>query len=358
MTIAAQHELSDPPTDIISAIEFGPNGSSRLLVSSWDRHLHLYEAQSDTSKLLSRIEHRAPILDTCFGPDDKTAYTAGLDWDVSHIDLETSTKTVLSTHKDGVKAIVFSPAHNLLISAGWDCTLHLHLISADGHIQRAPATITLPAKPYALSLTGNKCIVAMASREISIYELDALKTGAESVDTGAARDQEHIIDVPTFQRRESSIKFMTRTICGMPDDQGYAVSSIEGRVGVEYFDPAEASQARNYAFKCHRQDEDEDTVAVFPVNALAFHPVRKTTFASGGGDGFVVLWDGVGKRRIRQYQSFPDSVCALAWSGDGSQLAVGVSPGFEDGTEEVQSSKIKVFLRSVPDAEVKGKPIN
>ncbi len=33
-------------------------------------------------RLLNKIEHRAPVLDVCFGQDDNEAYTAGLDWDV------------------------------------------------------------------------------------------------------------------------------------------------------------------------------------------------------------------------------------------------------------------------------------
>ena len=53
---------------------------------------------------------------------------------------------------------------------------------------------------------------------------------------------------------------------------GYASSSIEGRVAVEFFDPSQEVQNRKYAFKCHRRVIDGvDTV--YPVNALAFHPV-------------------------------------------------------------------------------------
>lgn len=41
-----------------------------------------------------------------------------------------------------------------------------------------------------------------------------------------------------------------------------------------------AVQARRYAFKCHRKsDTGRDTV--YPVNAIAFHPIHGT-FASGG----------------------------------------------------------------------------
>lgn len=50
------------------------------------------------------------------------------------------------------------------------------------------------------------------------------------------------------------------------------MGSIEGRIAVEFFDQAQASQSRKYAFKCHRQIQG-DTDKVYPVNSLAYHPM-------------------------------------------------------------------------------------
>ena len=82
------------------------------------------------------------------------------------------------------------------------------------------------------------------------------------------------------QQRESSLKHQTRCIRCHPDGTGYTLSSIEGRVAVEYFDPGEAAQAAKYAFKCHRRNEGGKE-AIFPINSMAFHPVLGT-FATGG----------------------------------------------------------------------------
>ena len=354
LTKADQFELSEAPSDIISAVKFAPNSPSRLLVSSWDRHLYLYDTQgADQGSLLLRVEHRAPIMDTCFGADDNTAYTAGLDWDVVQIDLESGRKQVLSSHEQGVKSVVYSAKHSLLISASWDSTLHVHIMS-NNKLAHAPSTISLPSKPFSVSLTETKLVVAMASRTIYIYDLASLKLLTSQAAPSAETANENVLEIEPWQQRESSLKFMTRAVCCMPNDGGYAISSIEGRVGVEWFDPSPDSQARKYAFKCHRQTEGDADV-VYPVNALAFHPVRQSTFASGGGDGFVVLWDGQSKRRIRQYQGYSSGVSSLAWSSDGKFLAVGVSPGFEDGREEIAEGAVKVYVREVTDAETKGK---
>jgi cell cycle arrest protein BUB3 len=190
----------------------------------------------------------------------------------------------------------------------------------------------------------------MSSRLLYIYELQStLQLTSQA--NGAATE------VKPWQQRESSLKFMTRAVACMPNDDGYASSSIEGRVAVEWFDPSPESQARKYAFKCHRQPapEGDGTDIVYPVNALAFHPIHGT-FASGGGDGVVALWDAVAKRRIRQYQKYPQSVAALAFSSDGKYLAVGVCPGFESGQEDYSGEgATQVFIRELSDTEAKGK---
>ena len=75
---------------------------------------------------------------------------------------------------------------------------------------------------------------------------------------------------------------------------------------MEYFDPSPQAQEKKYAFKCHRQTID-DVDHVWPVNALAFHPMyviyyiipdmpvlyipSYNTFASAGSDGATTLGD-------------------------------------------------------------------
>lgn len=61
--------------------------------------------------------------------------------------------------------------------------------------------------------------------------------------------------------------------------QGYVLSSIEGRVAVEYLDPSLEVQKKKYAFKCHRLKEN-GIEQVYPVNAISFHSVHNT-FATG-----------------------------------------------------------------------------
>ena len=267
--------------------------------------------------------------------------------DIARINTETGEQTVVSTHDNGVRSVVYSKEHSLVISASWDSTVHVH--PAGGETW-SPATINLPSKPFALSVSPSKLVVAMSQRALQIYDLKTLAEESKRLGKGS----HNRLDVDPWQRRESSLKFMTRSIDCMPNDEGYATSSIEGRVAVEWFDPSDKSQSRKYAFKCHRQTDDDGTDVVYPVNVIAFHPIYGT-FATAGGDGVVAIWDAQAKRRIRIYPKLPASVAALSFSSNGKHLATAISPGFEDGNEKIEPGSVAIFIRELGEKEVQRK---
>lgn len=153
------------------------------------------------------------------------------------------------------------------------------------------------------------------------------------------------------QQRESTLRYQTRCLAVMPDGRGYALGSVEGRVAMEYFDLSPAAQAAKYAFKCHRRAEGGKDV-VFPVHGIAFHPLLGT-FATGGGDGVVSVWDGDNKKRLFQVLRYPTSVASLALSRDGSMLAVASSYTYERGQEgSAAQPPDAIYVRPVLEAEV------
>ena len=128
---------------------------------------------------------------------------------------------------------------------------------------------------------------------------------------------------------------------------GYATASVEGRIAVEYFDPSSEAQEKKYAFKCHRQTID-DVDHVWPVNALAFHPIYNT-FASAGSDGTVSIWDHQVKKRLRQYK-YKTAIPSIAFNCDGTRLAVAVSYTWDEGEEGYKNAeRPAVFVRKVGD---------
>ena len=140
---------------------------------------------------------------------------------------------------------------------------------------------------FTLSVCQNRIVVGTSNRHVLIYDVRNLSAPE--------------------QQRESSLKFQTRCIRCFPNGKGYALSSIEGRVAMEYFDMSAAAQAKKYAFKCHRAVDDKGIDTVYPVNALAFHPTHGT-FATGGCDGKVQTCPSCSRSRSRMNRK-PSLAC-------------------------------------------------
>ena len=135
---------------------------------------------------------------------------------------------------------------------------------------------------------GELLVVGTAQRKVSIWDLRKISTNTP------------------IENRESNLKYQTRCIRCFPNKQGYVLSSIEGRVAVEFFDANPEIQKKKYAFKCHRAKEGA-IENIYPVNAIAFHK-QYGTFATGGSDAFVNMWDGANKKRLCQFHQYEISV--------------------------------------------------
>jgi len=282
--------------------------------------------RSNASKLT--YTHKAGVLDICFS-DNVHIYSAGIDRCVKSFETNTNQENILGVHEKPVKCIEYSTETDTIISGSWDKTIKIWDIRTS---KQCVGTYPQPDKVYTMAVGGYRLIVGTCSRHVSIYDL------------------RHMSELPQ-QRRESSLKYQTRCIRCFPDNTGYALSSIEGRVAVEYFDPAPEVQALKYAFKCHRQTINKvDTV--YPVNAIAFHP-GYGTFATGGCDGYVSIWDGQNKKRLCQSHPYPTSIASLDFNCDGSLLAIASSYTFEEGEKDTAPDQI--FIRTVTDFEVKPK---
>jgi cell cycle arrest protein BUB3 len=293
----------------------------------------------------------------------------------------------------------FSPAPDILITGGWDSKLNVYDPRASTPLV---ASHQLPSRVYSMDTKNDKLVVAMAERNVYVYDVRKLEEPE--------------------QKRESALKYMTRKVACMTDGKGqyrvptsslsgegggrrrvsgerrrlssllqsaqtgwpvtlrpvlenpgWTSCSIEGRIAVDYYSPED--QAKKYAYRCHRATVDGQDV-VYPINALAYHPMwvlplglvwlqrpladisalpsfSYNSFCSGGSDATVSIWDQVAKKRMKAYPKFPNSISALACSPDGTWLAVGYGYGWDEGElpADAGASKGEVgcLLRAVGD---------
>ncbi|KAG0656992.1 hypothetical protein C6P46_006738 [Rhodotorula mucilaginosa] len=302
--------------DSISSVAFHPSNPNLLLVSSWDRNVYRHDLRNPSEP--RKLGLRGAILDVAWaGKSEHVAYAGGLGKEVRSIDYESQETQLICRHDEPVRCVEFSEELNAVISGSWDQTLRITPIDpSTSQPSPNPIVLRLPHKVYSLALSRTKLVCAMGARHVWIWDIEELKRAI--FDEGEKGDE-----IEPWQRRESSLKFMTRAVRIMHNDQGYVTTSIEGRVAVEFFDPSPAAQAKKYAFKCHRQVIDGvDTV--YPVQGLAFNPAYGT-FATGGGDATVSLWDPVAKKRLRQLPKYPAPISALSFNADGTLLAVAFS---------------------------------
>lgn len=316
--------LNDAPTDTISSAKFSPTSSNFLFVTSWDCTSRLYDVGNNSQRTCFRDD--AAVFDCCF-TDATHGYTGGLDTLLKWYDFNTSEKKVLGFHAAPIKCVEFCPELGLLVSGSWDQQVKVW----DPRQKKCLGTYDQTERVYTMALSEERLVVGTAGRRVMVWDLRNM---------GAIQ-----------QRRESSLKFQTRCIRTFPNKQGYVLSSIEGRVAVEYFDPSPETQKRKYAFKCHRVKTD-GVEYCYPVNAISFHN-GYNTFATGGSDGFVNIWDGFNKKRLCQLHRYQSSISYLCFSHDGGTLAIAVSYLNEEGEKEHPDDAI--YIRQVSDAETKPK---
>ncbi|THV00732.1 WD40 repeat-like protein [Dendrothele bispora CBS 962.96] len=335
MTDTPQISLSSPSFDTISKVKFSPSNPQHLLVSSWDTTVRLYDVGEDTpggkqNEQKCKFDHRAAVL-TCCWSDASHGFSGGLDTAVRYLDFETEKANVLGSHSDGISSMVYSPERSTLISGSWDRSLKIFDPRAQTPEQ---ASYETPERVYQMDLVNNNLVVAMASRLFNIYDVRKMDTPA--------------------QQRDSSLKYMTRSLACMATGEGYATASVEGRIAVEYFDPSSEAQDKKYAFKCHRQTIG-DVDHVWPVNSLAFHPVYNT-FASAGSDGTVSIWDHKIKKRLRQYPKYNNPVASIGFNCDGTKLAIATCYTWDEGEAGARTQREipQVWIKTV-GPEVKPK---
>ncbi|KAJ2786177.1 mitotic spindle checkpoint protein Bub3 [Coemansia javaensis] len=320
--MSKQFELSQPPGDGVSSVRFHPADDGALLIGSWDQQVRLYDAHGNALRA-SHHAHRAAVLGVAFGGE--RAFSGGLDrrvlaWEGAY----TQTREI-GRHDGEVSALEYAADSALALTGSWDRTLRAWDCRAPGEAARVP----VEERIYSMSAQGPLLGVALAGRRILIYDTRRLADPLES--------------------RESSLKFPTRCLRLMPGGRGFVCASVEGRVAVEYL--GDAAQG-NYAFKCHRRTGDDGVDLVYPVNAVAFHPVHHT-FVTGGSDGAVSLWDPDNKKRLKQYQGYPTAIAALDFNASGTLLAVAASYTYDEGERDHPPDSI--WIKPVAESEARPK---
>lgn len=327
--------------DIIGAIRFSKR-DNQLLVSSWDNKLILYDINESEPApkpiIAANFVSKSPILSIEYGTNSNNAFLGALDGSIRHIDYENmkiSTESLTKVPGEGISHGI----NNLTTIEGKDNILVATLFNGD--IKYIDTRVSRPVhekstgkKIFAMDTTSQFVCAGMASRQIEIYD---------------NRNWSQ-----PYQIRESGLKYQMKDLQCFPTGEGYAISSIDGRVSMEYFDTSPEVQVQKFAFKCHRTTnktthEDE----VFPVNCIRFSSIHNVLYTAGS-DGHVCLWNWQKRKRTKQYPKFdnPRPVTHIDLNHGEEILAVATSDDSyknrSDFTQVVDPSPSKVYIK-LPD---------
>jgi len=246
----------------------------------------------------------------------------------------TTTSTQVAAHDAPIRCVeLFEHSGNpMLITGSWDKTVKYWDLR-----QPTPAgSITCQDRIYTMDVRDKLLVIGTADRYLNVVNLnDPFKF---------------------FKTVQSPLKWQTRVVSCFIDASGFAIGSVEGRCAFHYIE--EKDTANNFSFKCHRKTpaNTRDTVDVFSVNAISFHPVHGT-FSTAGSDGTFHFWDKDAKHRLKGYPEVGQTITSTSFNRTGAIFAYAMSYDWSKGyAHHTPSSINKIMLHPVQGDECKPKP--
>ncbi|CAO3617175.1 unnamed protein product [Cunninghamella echinulata] len=310
--------------EIVSAIFDVISFADFLAVSSWDSQVRIYEVQPSGNTLpKAAYSHEGPVLDVTWSKDGTKLVSGGADKAGRLFDVNTGQSSQIAEHSEPIKCVNFiDQGQNIVATGSWDKTLKYWDLRSPQPI----GTVQLPERVYTMDSFGPLLVVGTADKHICIFDLNNPTT--------------------IFKQTTSPLKWQTRTISCFTSGRGYAVGSIEGRVGIQYIEDKE--QSKNFSFKCHR-DEAKN---VFSVNSIDFHPTYGT-FTTAGADGTVSFWDKDSKQRLKAFNNVNGTIPCTTFNRNGTIFAYAVSYDWTKGYKFANPAPHKIFLHAVRDEDIK-----
>lgn len=346
-------KVPSPPADGITSISLSSNN---LMVSGcFDKSVRCWQLARQMNgpvqaNAVAEVKTDGPVLCTDFNHDGSMCFIGSADNTVRMWQLGQPQAQVIGRHDKPVKCVQYVQVNNtpLVVTGSWDQTIKFWDMRQPNPIQSIP----LQERVYAMDCRSPLMVVGTA-------DVPAAKRGNQP-----ELRYVYTFNLQNFQQGQphsfdpSPLKHQTRCLATFPDQSGYAIGSIEGRVAIQHVDASKKD--KNFAFKCHRQPgqpvQGKQTSEVYAVNAIAFHPLG--TFATAGSDGVFNFWDKDSKQRLKNFPRCNGPISAATFSPDGSVFAYSVSYDWSKGREYYnQQAPNDIYLHAVEAQEVQPRPM-
>ncbi|KAJ1678674.1 hypothetical protein EV182_003573 [Spiromyces aspiralis] len=308
--------IESPLEDTVSELAWSPRANA-LAASSWDGQTRIWDVGASGAAPKAYVAHDGPALTCTWTPDGSSVVSGGADTFARLVDVNTNAKREVAKHEEPIKAVRFvvCTGGTVLVTGSWDRTIKYW----DLRQQQPIGVLDIGEKCYAMDAMANNIVVATSNRKIHYINANNPATISETIN--------------------SPLKFQSKSLAIFPGNDGFALGSIEGRVAIQYF--VEGTK-KNFAFRCHRT-----TKVINTVNCLAFNPVAKT-FATGGGDGEIDIWDKDKRSKLTSWTDLGNAVTAMGYNSEGTHLAYATGYDWSLGSTGMDpSKKPKIAIRKL-----------
>lgn len=317
--------LTPPPGDTVQCLKFSPHPSSSFIAAcGWDSKASVWEVgPTDQAVPKAQIAQADPILGLSWKSDCSSIFLAGTDNQVKLWDLASNQVRQVGAHQAPVRDVAWCEQLQHVISGGWDNSIRFW----DTRQSSPTATIPLSGKVYGMSFSYPLLVAILSDRQMAVINVNSVVQGNCTPTT-----------VP-----DTTIKYQIRSVATSPDAKTIVLGMIEGRCICKNvtLEPS-VNVTQDFTFRCHR-----DTLA-HSLNCLAYNPVHGS-FATGGSDAQILLWDKNAKQRLKCYASLGGPVTAMDFRHDSQVLAYSIGYDWHKGHEHANSVQPRISLKKIGD---------
>lgn len=318
---AADPMVVNPPTDTVQALSWSSRANF-LAGGAWDGVLRCWEvAPTGASQFKAETRFDGPVLDCSWHDDGSKIFAGSCDTTARCWDLATNQLLPVAKHDMPIKVCTWLPALQVLVTGSWDRTVKFW----DCRQSQPALSFPMTERVYCADLYDKCFVVATADKQVTAFSLQGTPQQA-------------------YRQPINKLRLAPRCLAVLPGADGFAVGSVEGRVGIQYFD--QARSAENFTFKCHNENDN-----FFCVNGISFHP-RYGTFSTCGSDARFIFWDKNSRMRLKQFNPVAGPITTCKFNADGALLAYAIGYDWHKGHAFSTSSPNSVMIHVSQDSEI------
>ena len=312
----------------VYAVDFSPDGTE-FISGGADSAVRVTKRQ--TGDELFSVFHGDWVEDLIYGPDGSWFAVASDDNNVWVWDAETGVEKLRMQHDGFVQKVEINATGDWIASTGFDETVRIWDSSSGSEMMQIPLDANGAALRF--SADGTRLIVADHKGNLSLWDISSLLARLNSIEfpelvrearfspsgewLATNTDQKNVLILPDEQLldmkagAESTVIVetdgLTYEMDISPDSQWVVVAERENMQAVLYNVAEETSSILMHGAT---------------VRGVDFHP-DSSQVATIGDDAFVSIWD-VSTAKEAFVLENPAELLSVAFSADGSQLAVGL----------------------------------